>query len=79
VEEASPERRRLGIAVAALRHADRPLPLAGRRLGPGWHDVETDGSAAWRWTDGDAALALGPGPLEIDLALTARYWREAVG
>jgi hypothetical protein len=77
VEEASPERRRLGVAVAALRHAGSPVSLADRRLGAGWHAVETAGSAAWRWTDGDALLALGPGPLEIDLALTARYWEDA--
>lgn len=48
------DRRRLGIAVHALRYAGAALP--GSAFGPGWYPPE----AAWRWTDGDARLSLPP-------------------
>jgi phospholipase/lecithinase/hemolysin len=75
----SAEHRRLGIAVRALRHAHRPVDLAGPGFGAGWFGPEpqSDG-AVWRWTDGDAELAFaGPGLLEITLALAERYWADS--
>ena len=46
------------------------IPLTGPALTTGWHELE-DG---WRWTDGNAALAVqGPGLLQITLAGALRY------
>jgi hypothetical protein len=68
------DRRRLGIAVAALRVGGRRLPRAA--LGGGWHAAEP----AWRWTDGDATLGLRPhataAPLMLrTLAAGPGYWQ----
>ncbi len=54
------------------------IPLDDARLGAGWHAPERGGDGAvWRWTDGDAALALpGSGMLELELAMTAFYWAD---
>ena len=54
------------------------IPLADPRLGCGWHDVERGGDdGVWRWTDGDAAIALQGGHvLDIEVALAERYWLE---
>ena len=65
------DRRRLGIAVAALFLAGRALHPAGE----GWHAAEP----GWRWTDGDAVLALPrtrrPAWLRIAAVdAGARYW-----
>lgn len=51
------------------------LALSDPRLGDGWNEVESgEGGAAWRWTNGEAALAIGAGALEVEVAMTARYW-----
>jgi hypothetical protein len=74
----SDDHRRLGIAIAAIRLDGRPVALAGAALGPGWHDAEAGG--AWRWTNGDASLTIGSGGLlEIEAAMTGRYWLERFG
>ncbi len=70
------DRRLLGVAVAMLRLGGRPLAQAA--FGAGWHAAE-DG---WRWTDGNAELALPalprPATLTLRLATTgARYWVAA--
>jgi hypothetical protein len=74
----STDHRRLGVALSRLVYDGRVIPLADPRLGSGWHDVERAGDdAVWRWTDGDAAAALQGGHvLDIEVALTARYWLE---
>ena len=69
VKDDSTDHRRLGIAVARIAIDGRPIALHDPRLGHGWHTPE----AAWRWTDGDATLAL-TGVLDIEIALTERYW-----
>ncbi len=55
------DRRCLGIAVSALSVVCRDgltgLPLSGPALRGGWHDVEV-AQVAYRWTDGQAVLAL---------------------
>ncbi|MDA8248509.1 MAG: Hint domain-containing protein, partial [Rhodospirillales bacterium] len=67
------DRRRLGVAVATLRLDGRALAPAA--FGRGWHAAE----AGWRWTDGDAHLALpaaAPRTLTLRLAdAGARYWQ----
>ncbi len=69
----APDRRRLGIAVAALRLDGRKLPR--RAFGAGWHAPEP----GLRWTDGDARIALRPvarpALLALRLAVGGRYWR----
>ncbi len=57
----SPDRRSLGVRVAALvidDGSDTPdiVPLDDPRLCVGFHEVERDGDAAWRWTAGRARL-----------------------
>jgi hypothetical protein len=69
--DADGERRRLGIAVAALRLDGETVPPGDpRRLG-GWHPPEP----GWQWTDGDAALLVGAATmLEVTVLPFARYW-----
>ena len=61
-----------------------PAVLADPRLVSGWHEAEHAGSKTgdgegaapgWRWTDGDAGLAVA-GVLEVEVAMTGRYWLE---
>ncbi len=52
----SSDRRRLGIALAAISLDGRALDGAG--AAPGLHEVERDGPRSWRWTDGAATLRL---------------------
>jgi hypothetical protein len=68
----SDDRRHLGIAVASITLDGTPLPLDDRRLTTGWHPPE----AGWRWTTGDAELAVPPGStVTVTLASAgALYW-----
>jgi hypothetical protein len=65
--------RRLGALVTGLRIDGAAIGLGDARLIDGFHDIETDGAAQMRWTDGAAILALGAAPmprrLELDIAL----------
>jgi len=75
VRDDSDDTRRLGVAVARIVLDGKPIALTDGRLGPGWHDVERDGSKVWRWTNGDAGLGLAGGrSLDIEVAMTERYW-----
>jgi autotransporter passenger strand-loop-strand repeat protein len=78
----SDDHRRLGVAVARISLDGEAIALSDARLGGGWHDVEIDAGdgqgPALCWTDGDAALEVaGGGVLEVDVAMTARYWLTA--
>ncbi len=58
---ASPDRRSLGLSIAALTLDDGfgapcDVALDDPRLCVGFHNVERDGDAAWRWTAGRARL-----------------------
>ncbi len=72
------DRRRLGVALRALVVNGTPIALDDARLGAGWHAVEYQGEVAdFRWTDGDARLALsGGGWLDLVLAPGETYWAE---
>lgn len=50
------DRRRLGAVIRECRIGGERLRLDDGRFGPGFHEVEHDGAASWRWTDGDAIL-----------------------
>ena len=59
------DRRRLGVAVAALRLDEVPVPLDDPRLLAGWHGPEP----GFRWTDGTAVLDVtGARVVELHLA-----------
>jgi hypothetical protein len=61
----------LGVALSGLYLDGRQIPLDDSRLSSGWHAAEP----GWRWTDGDAGLALGAGgELAFTCALTGTYW-----
>jgi autotransporter passenger strand-loop-strand repeat protein len=71
------DRRRLGIAVRAVRLDGQPPPPAA--FGRGWHAPE----GGWRWTDGAAGLHLPPLPRAATLAVEltrrgGRYWLAPV-
>jgi hypothetical protein len=76
----STDHRRLGVAVSRVIYGGKEIPLTDRRLGIGWHEVEPDTeNVAWRWTGGEAELVL-PGRrrrLDIEVAITGRYWLDA--
>jgi hypothetical protein len=72
----SSDHRQLGVAVSRCVLDGREVALDDARLSSGWHRVEPK----WRWTDGDAGLALAGGrALEIEVAMTERYWAEQPG
>ncbi len=67
------DRRRLGVRLAriAIRHGVtlHVIPLDGPNLTMGWWDVERDGSAIRRWTDGSALLRVPPFSEAVTLEL----------
>jgi hypothetical protein len=72
VDPGATDRRRLGVAVAALEVDGAVLPAGDARHGPGWLAAEP----AWQWTDGHAAIIC-PGAREIRVRCAAtglRYW-----
>jgi hypothetical protein len=67
--------RSLGVAIARLWLDRREVSLASPGLTAGWHMPEP----GWRWTDGDALLALaGVRELAFELAMTGSYWRDTL-
>ena len=72
VRPESADRRRLGVAIASLMADGQPIPLDDRRLTTGWHPPEP----GWRWTTGEAELAVPPGSrITVTLAdAGALYW-----
>ncbi len=67
--------RRLGVAVRriSIRVGAVPIEIAldDPRLGEGWWQVERDGGAAWRWTNGSATLPLDAGPAVVEIKIGA--------
>jgi hypothetical protein len=64
------DRRRLGVAVRALRVDGEALPLDGPALGDGWWPIERP-ARPFRWTDGNAALRVPAGGAVLSLRLVA--------
>jgi hypothetical protein len=77
----SDDHRRLGVAVSWIAYGDEAIPLGDARLGAGWHAPEDGGAdGVWRWTDGEAELAVaGGGIIDIEVAIAGRYWRDESG
>jgi hypothetical protein len=75
------DRRSLGVAVTKLTlhcgDQTEVFPIDTPDLKDGWWAVERDGTAMWRWTNGDALLPLPPSHelriLEISLGAVATY------
>jgi hypothetical protein len=64
--------RSLGVAIARLWLDRREVSFCSSGVSCGWHPAE----AGWRWTDGDAELAVtGVRELAFELAMTGSYWR----
>lgn len=61
--------RQLGVAIARIVHDGKELPLDGPACAAGFLPAEHDGANAWRWTTGDATLALVPGDVETTLEI----------
>ena len=73
IYDASTDHRSLGVAISRLTLDGQPLAITDARLTPGWHDAEGEGP--WRWTNGDAELAVAfADVLEVEVAMTERYW-----
>ncbi len=65
--------RSLGVAISGLCLDGREVPLDDARLSSGWHAAES----AWRWTNGDAGLALaGVREMSFRPALSGSYWAK---
>jgi hypothetical protein len=63
--------RSLGVAVANVQLDGKAIRLDDPLLSSGWHAPES----LWRWTDGDAGLALaGARELTFDVVMTGSYW-----
>jgi hypothetical protein len=63
--------RRLGVAIDRLWLDERDVSLDSPGLATGWHAPE----AVWRWTDGDATLAVaGARDVRFRIASTGSYW-----
>jgi hypothetical protein len=54
------DRRRLGIPIVAIEIDGAALDPAALAWRSGVHAAEWDGKGCWRWTDGEAVLALDP-------------------
>ena len=73
------DRRRLGVAVRSTVKYGLTMKTAmmadDEALSDGWHGVEHTGSVCRRWTDGNAAIPVPPGPgiLVVDVCATAAY------
>ena len=63
------DQRRLGVMVRALRLGNEPIPLDHPTFTAGWWAPETDGTARWRWTDGEAVLGTLTAPAELAVTL----------
>ncbi|WP_159012807.1 hypothetical protein, partial [Acidisoma sp. S159] len=46
------------------------LDLADHRLALGFHAIERQGGACWRWTDGQALFDFGPSEVERVVTVT---------
>ena len=74
------DQRQLGVMVRRMLLSNatefQPIPVDHPALGPGWWDTETDTHTMWRWTNGEAEVALHsdtPCRLEVEVGDTMMY------
>jgi hypothetical protein len=53
-----PDRRQLGAAIRRITLGGRPVALDDPRLQRGFHPIDREGDATWRWTEAEAILAV---------------------
>ena len=63
------DRRLLGVAVRDVRADHTVVPLDGPAFGTGWWDLERAGATAFRWSNGDAVIALPKGTKLLKIQL----------
>ncbi|HKM61478.1 MAG TPA: Hint domain-containing protein [Acidisphaera sp.] len=76
----SHDTRPLGVRVSRIRLDDaHSVPLDRPDLDDGWHGLESDDIATWRWTAGAARLPAGARTISIELIgdRTYTYWDRA--
>ena len=70
-DQVSEDARVLGVAIGRLWLDGRQADLASPALDAGWHPAEP----GFRWTDGDATLALAcVREIAFEIVMTGRYW-----
>jgi hypothetical protein len=65
------DRRSLGVAVTEISADTAPVPLDGPAFGAGWWDIEQAGTGAFRWSNGDAVIAVPAGTKLLTVRLHA--------
>ncbi len=68
--------RRFGVAVRAILLDDAKLALDGPAIGDGFHNLESAGSASWRWTNGEAVVHLPPSGARRRLTVQITDWHR---
>lgn len=75
------DQRRLGVALSEVRVDGEALDLSDdRAFRDGFHNLETDSAVSWRWTNGEAKLALElaeTAVVEVRLHMTAPAWKRS--
>ncbi|MDT6962821.1 Hint domain-containing protein [Cupriavidus sp. SZY C1] len=71
--------RELGVCISEVRVNGQPLPLDGDAFAQGFYPLETQGATPWRWTNGNARLALpasdAPAMIEITTVMQMVSWQ----
>ena len=82
--------RHLGVSVTSMRLGNKAIDLKSSALQTGWHDAETTFEAddsnqaafSWRWTDGQATIALEQSGCLFEITTQAAakvYWQAKDG
>jgi hypothetical protein len=79
IHDMADDHRCLGVAISRISLDGQPLDWNDDRIVTGWHDIEYERGLCWRWTDGDAHLAVGGAhTLEFDVIMTGEYWVNSI-
>ena len=73
----SDDTRPLGVCVRWLVLDGRDVALDAAALADGWHPVEGDAGASWRWTRGSARLPEGAATITVETTGTHPYWSRS--
>lgn len=66
--------RRFGIAVLRVELAGKPVALDGASFADGFYPIECQDEDSWRWTNGNATLALPPSDVPRPLVIRFASW-----
>ena len=73
-QRGSLDSRRFGVAVRGVELDGKALSLDDPGFGEGFYAIERHDNAAWRWTSGDATLALPPSTSPRVMVLHLTSW-----